>query len=258
MRRREFITLLGGAAAAWPLAARAQQPAKRPTIGFLGVSTSAAWTHWTAAFCAAIGRAWLDRGPQRGDRVSLGRGTCRALCRDRGRVRPPQGRRHRHRGHRSPCSQAGNLDDPDRVRAGVGPAWERSRHEPVAAGRQRHRPVDSIERYGLQAARNLARGHPRVPPVGGARQCRLCRVGGGDARGSGRGARARPRSRQARNPARRGYCARVRAAQERGRRRSTCAPTRWPTPTAIASTSWRWAHDYRRCSACGNTSIRQA
>jgi ABC-type uncharacterized transport system substrate-binding protein len=61
MKRREFITLLGGAAAAWPLAARAQQPAM-PTVWFLRSATLADVQHWVAAFRQALKQTGFVEG----------------------------------------------------------------------------------------------------------------------------------------------------------------------------------------------------
>ena len=60
MKRRDFIIFLGGASAAWPLAARAQQ-AKLPIIGFLGTATPSAWSQWTAAFLQRLRElGWIE------------------------------------------------------------------------------------------------------------------------------------------------------------------------------------------------------
>jgi putative ABC transport system substrate-binding protein len=59
--RREFLATLGGAAAAWPLAARAQQTANLPTVGFLGAGSPATADVWLSAFMSRLRElGWIE------------------------------------------------------------------------------------------------------------------------------------------------------------------------------------------------------
>jgi putative tryptophan/tyrosine transport system substrate-binding protein len=59
--RRKFLATLGGAAAAWPLAARAQQAGKLPTIGFLVSGTPSSHSQWVAAFVRRLQElGWIE------------------------------------------------------------------------------------------------------------------------------------------------------------------------------------------------------
>jgi len=61
LKRREFIRLLGGAAVAWPLAARAQQTGKLPTIGLLGATTPVVESQRVAAFVQRLRElGWIE------------------------------------------------------------------------------------------------------------------------------------------------------------------------------------------------------
>ena len=140
---REFITLLGGAAAAWPLAARAQQAERVRRIGVL--MTAAAddpeAQARVGAFLQGLAATGLDRRPQRADRLPAGPQamppSIRRHAAELGRARAGRhpGRWRRGRG----AVAAGDPQRADRVRDRPRSGRRRLRRQPGAAGRQRHR-----------------------------------------------------------------------------------------------------------------------
>jgi putative ABC transport system substrate-binding protein len=62
MRRREFITLLGGAAAAWPVAALAQQTTKVPRVGFINLASAQNYTRQVTAFLKGLSETGYVEG----------------------------------------------------------------------------------------------------------------------------------------------------------------------------------------------------
>ena len=140
MRRREFITLLGGAAVRGP-ASKAQQTGI-PTVGFLGTGSSSGWHPWIAAFVQRLNElGWID-----GRTITF-------------EYRWGEGRRERFAeiagefvrlkvnvivtgGSAVPAAQAGDIGHTDRLHFGDGPDWRRPNCEPVATRRERHRIIE--------------------------------------------------------------------------------------------------------------------
>ena len=96
MRRREFITLLGGAAAAWPFAARAQQPERMRHIGVLMARGETIRKHQTrvAAFLQGLQQLGWSERPQRTDRYPLGAGDADRIADNAAEIVCARTRRH--------------------------------------------------------------------------------------------------------------------------------------------------------------------
>ena len=145
MKRREFITLLGGAAAAWPLAARAQQTERVRRIGLLTGGTADQPENKTRMAAFLLGLQEL--GWTEGRNLQIIYRWTRRQCRRHAQicVRIGCARAGRHSGHWRlgfGADGPGNPNCADRVRNRSRSGWFRLCQKSVAAGRQRHRLYD--------------------------------------------------------------------------------------------------------------------
>ena len=139
MKRREFITLLGGAAAVWPLTARAQQAERVRKVGVLAPAAAGTplWQGYLAAFREELQKlGWSPRNVAIAERWGVNAEQVRSHAAELVAMAPDVILGGAATGSRAAAS---DQDDTDRVRVRSRSGSPRSCHQPGAAGRQYHR-----------------------------------------------------------------------------------------------------------------------
>ena len=236
MRRRKFISLVGGAAASWPFAVRAQR-GRLPTIGFLGPDASD-WRSWTDAFVVRLRElGWVERrtiaieyrwSKARPERVAdiaaeFVRLKVDVIVTHGGAVNTLKEGDSRYPHRLCNCRRSGGQ-------------WLRREPWRYPGGNVTGMSLEQndIASKRIQLLRGVVPNLRRLAMLFNAHYPSSC---AGDRRGSGCSSHATPRSRTTRNPARGGYCPRLRdvlgrsgCTLRRGRR-SHFSPNRTPIIT---------------------------